>query len=131
MTDNLQDNNNETPNAENSQNDATEKVERYKQQIEGSKKEAERLRNLALESEVKRAEVDANSIIELHGKDPKLADEVAKRFWYGDFGEAKASIEWSGSEESFSDTRSDREKFEEWYKEKRGIWRDIKSSKRS
>jgi hypothetical protein len=82
MTDNLHDGKNiETPEKENSQTAADpEKLERYKQQMEGSKKEAQKFRDLAIESEVKRAEADANSITDLHSKDPKMADEVAKKF---------------------------------------------------
>jgi hypothetical protein len=39
-----------------------------------------RLRDLAIESEVKLASQDATSLLELAKKDTKLADEVAKRF---------------------------------------------------
>jgi len=36
-----------------------------------------RLRNLVIEREVKDASNDITSLIDLHGKDPKLAKEVA------------------------------------------------------
>jgi len=116
--DNLQDNNNkQAPEKVNPEiTSENEKLERYKQQVEGSKKEAERLRNLALESEVKIAELDANSIIELHDKDPKMADEVAKRFWYTDYKDASASINPVSKKTS---DLSEEEKFNKWYKEKR------------
>ena len=117
--DNSQDKTNETLGKDNSQEnpDNVDKIERYKQQIDGSKKEAEKFRNLAIESEVKRAEVDANSIIELHDKDPKMANEVATRFWYSSFEDAKASLS-AGTEDILQWSK---EHFEEWYKEKRAM----------
>jgi len=89
-----------------------ETKERYLQQIEGWKKEAQKFRDLAIESEVKRAEVDANSIIELHDKDPKMANEVAKKFWYSDYEEVKSSLS-----DTKTDTPSEKDNFDKWYKE--------------
>jgi hypothetical protein len=119
MTDNLHDDKNiETPNNADNSQPATDqdKLERYKQQMEGSKQEAKKFRDLAIESEVARAEVDANSIVELHDKDPKMADEVAKRFGYSDFTEVKASL---SDDKKPSDTLSEKEKFNQWYEERR------------
>jgi hypothetical protein len=48
------------------------------------------LRNLVIDREVKNAEKDARSLLELHDVDPKLADVVAKRFGYDDFNDAKS-----------------------------------------
>ena len=48
---------------------------------------------LEIDREVKNAERDARSLLELHDADPKLADEVAKRFGYDDFNDAKSEID--------------------------------------
>lgn len=116
--DNLHDDKNiETSNADNSQPVTDQdKLERYKQQMEGSKQEAQKFRDLAIDSEVKRAEVDANSIVELHDKDPKMADEVAKKFWYDGYKEVKASL---SNDKDPSDSLSEKDKFNQWYEERR------------
>ena len=90
MTDNLVKETNEAPKTDNPQtnqtvessssNDFDSVKERYKQQIEGSKKEVEKYRKMVLDSEVQKASQDANSLLELYDKDPKLANEVAKEF---------------------------------------------------
>jgi len=63
--------------------------ERYKQQIEWSRQEAEKYREIALQAEYDKASKDGSSLLELHEKDPKLADEVAKRFNFTNFQAAK------------------------------------------
>jgi UDP-N-acetylmuramyl tripeptide synthase len=62
--------------------DEPEKFEkqRYNEIISGKQKQIEHTREIAIESAVKLAKVDADSLVELHTKDPKLAEEVAKRF---------------------------------------------------
>ena len=120
MTDNLHDDKNiETPEKDNSQNApdvAPETKLRHDQQMEGARKEVQRLRDLAIESEVKRAEVDANSIVELHDKDPKMANEVAERFWYSSFEEIKSSL---SNDNETDNTTSEKDKFNQWYEEKK------------
>ena len=81
----------ETP--EEQDNSHNNKETRYKEQLKGSREEAERLRNLVIDREVKAAEKDARSLLELHDTDPKLANEVAKRFGYDDYEEAKSEID--------------------------------------
>jgi hypothetical protein len=54
--------------------------ERFKQQLEGSKKEVERLKEIAIESAFEKAKDDASSLLELHRKDPNLASSVADKF---------------------------------------------------
>ena len=119
--DNSEDKNKEASNVDNPQNEENEKLTRYKEQVAGSKKEADRLRNLAIESEVKLAEVDSSSIIELHKKDPSLANEVAIKFWYSNFEEVKSSLEdESGVYDNLnSAVGTTKEDFEKWYKEKK------------
>ena len=46
-----------------------------------------------LNEEIKKAEEDANAIIELHKKDPEFADAVAQEFWYDDYDDAKQAID--------------------------------------
>lgn len=90
----------ETPEVDNSQEEieveSTEETEtqeeevdtvseRQKQQIEWSKKEALRLREIALEMAIDAAGKDANSLVKLHDKDPKLADAVSKHYGYSDY----------------------------------------------
>jgi hypothetical protein len=96
-------------------------AKRYKEQLAWSKAEAERLRNLAIEREYAHASKDAASLLELHSTDSKLANEVAKKFGYADFKEAKKRIdenlwekivvkEWS---------KNDEKSFEEMYQKKK------------
>ena len=83
-----------TPEEDNSHTDEeASKIARYKEQMKGSQEEAMRLRNLAIEQWVRAAENDARSLLELHDVDPKLADEVARRFNYDNFEDAKKFID--------------------------------------
>lgn len=110
----------ETP--EEQDNSHTAKEERYKQQIAWSRAEAERLRNLVLDREVKAAEKDARSLLELHDADPKLADEVARKFGYDDFADAKNYIDqkdFSGEWVEKTQTASLKEDFEKFYQERK------------
>lgn len=54
--------------------------ERYKQQIEWSKKEVERLREIVLQTAIREATKDASTLLELHKQDPKLAEQVSTEF---------------------------------------------------
>lgn len=54
--------------------------ERYKQQIEWSRKEVDRLTEIVLQTAIKEASKDASSLLELHKQDPKLASKVADNF---------------------------------------------------
>lgn len=56
------------------------KIARYKEQLAGSTQEALKYKKMVLEAEVEKASKDANSLLELNKKDPKLANEVAKSF---------------------------------------------------
>lgn len=111
---------NETLDNEGQDNSHTAKEERYKQQIAGSKAEAERLRNLMIDREVKNAEKDARSLLELHDADPKLADEVARRFGYDDFNDAKSEIDKkAGDGMSKTQDANFEENFEKLYQERK------------
>lgn len=112
----------ETPEEDNSHTDEeASKIARYKEQMKGSQEEAMRLRNLAIDQWVKAAENDARSLLDLHDVDPKLADEVARKFGYDDFADAKQFIdqkfnnsEWMKNPES--ESKAD---FERWYQERK------------
>lgn len=56
------------------------KTERYKQQINWSKEENIRLRNMLIESEVWRVKEDSQRLLDLYKQDPKLAKKVAEKF---------------------------------------------------
>ena len=65
---------------ENPTKDPKELIERYKNQVKGSKAEALKLRDEKIEIAVTAVEHDAKYMKVLVAKDPKLADEVARRF---------------------------------------------------
>ena len=119
--DNLENKKTQTPLKDNSDNGADTNQnedltkERWKQQLEWSKKEADKYRQYALETEVSKAKTDANSLLELHDKDPKLANEVAKRFWYESFDDARKTIDQS----KVNSNEFTEERFEEMYQRRR------------
>lgn len=76
----------ETPTKESPQKDYEAAKERFKQQEEGSKKEIERYKEIALQTAIKNATYDSSTLLELHKQDPRLAAEAAKTF------------EWSNTE---------------------------------
>lgn len=89
--------------------------ERWKQQLEWSKKEAEKYRQYVVDVEYQKASENANSLLELSDKDPKLANEVAKKFWYDSVDEVKKELEKSNPKvNDFTE-----EKFEELYQKRR------------
>ena len=99
---NLEEKKQEAPDEGNPQtpDELSEKERRYKEQLAWSKSEAERLRKMVIEAEVQKASQNADSLLELHSKDPKLANEVAKEFGYSSFDDAKQKISADESQES-------------------------------
>lgn len=83
-----------------------QKLERYKQQLASDKAEVKRLKEMLIDEEVSKASQDAKKLLELHKKDPKLADEVAKKFNYSSFDEAKATLEWLDENDGLKDRAS-------------------------
>lgn len=100
---------NETPEKDDSHkaedNDA--KIARYKEQMKWDKADALKYRQMALDAEVAKAKKDGNSLTDLHNKDPKLASEVAKEFWFDSYDEAinayKEQTKWDSSEVSMKE----------------------------
>lgn len=89
IDDNLVIEENETPAEDNSPDsqDNQEKSHaelRHSQQMEWSRKEVERLKKIALDTAVNAAKVDANTLLDLHKQDPKLANEASKAFNWKD-----------------------------------------------
>lgn len=81
IKENLGENNNETPEMENSpQEEADAKKLRHAQQMEGAKREVERAKQLAIEAQVKLASIDATNLLELARTDLSAANAVAKKF---------------------------------------------------
>jgi len=124
--DNLEKLNPEAPLLDNPQQDQesapTEELtkERYKQIVDWSKKEADKYRQMVVDTEVQKASKNANSLLELHEKDPKLAKEVAKWFEFTDFGWYEAFIEnnWVSSVPNKGNDFTE-EQFEEMYQKRR------------
>jgi|6_EtaG_2_1085325.scaffolds.fasta_scaffold00322_12 hypothetical protein len=73
-------------------NDSDAVTKRHQEQMEGSRQEVERMRSLLIDSGVQNAEQNAKSLLELHEKDPIAANEVAKRFGYKSYGDAKEAV---------------------------------------
>lgn len=53
-------------------------AKRHAEQIEGSRAEVARMREIAIDSAVIASQKDAKAFLEVHSKDPKLANDVAK-----------------------------------------------------
>lgn len=94
---------------------------RHAQQMAWSKAEVERLANIAFEAQVKLAEQDAWNLLELHEKDPKLAERVAQHFKYPSFEAAKSTfVKWNSVEKKVDDdfdTRYQAKRAEERHQE--------------
>lgn len=96
----------------------TPKQKRHAEQIAWAKAEVERLRQMVINEEVRKASADAKSLLELAETDLKLADEVAKKFGYTNFKDAKKQIvSWEQTEPK-ADVPTE-EKFEEWYQQRK------------
>lgn len=97
----------------------TAKEIRHQQQEEGRLAEVKRLKEMVIEAEVAKASNDASSLLELAKKDPKLADEVAKKFWYSDFKDAKKQITAWEEVESKKSTIQTEDDLEDWYQKRK------------
>lgn len=99
----------------NPQEYTAEQRERHLQQIEGSRKEADRKESMIIETYKELASQDASYLDKLAEKDPKLADKVAKEFEYDSYEDLKSSLETDkSSNNSFSE-----KDFDKMYKERR------------
>lgn len=104
------------PQGDNSTTDevyTAEQRKRHLEQLEWSKKEAEKKETLLVETYKDLASKDADVLKTLHDKDPKLADKVAKEFWYDDY----RDIEKSTNPESNKWLSED--DLEDWYQKRK------------
>jgi hypothetical protein len=69
-----------------------ELAKRHAEQMAGSMAEVARLREIAVDSVAKASEKDASAFLEAHSKDPKLANEVAKKLGYSNADEVLAQL---------------------------------------
>jgi len=67
-------------------------AKRHAEQMAGSIAEVARLREIAVDSVALASEKDAKVFLETHSKDPKLANEVAKKLGYSNADEVLAEI---------------------------------------
>ena len=84
---------------------------RRKQQLEWSRQEVERLKKIVLETAIDAASRDSSTLIALHEKDPKLANEVAKHYGYENYSDLKKTLKLGQDEEE--------DDFETKYKQRR------------
>lgn len=71
----------EAPEMDNPQEETQDNlIKRYKEQLNWSKSEAERLRRIAVEAEIERTKLNPANLLDLYKKDPKLAKEVWDKF---------------------------------------------------
>lgn len=99
--------------------------ERYKQQMAWAKaevaktrEEAQQARQLAIDIAVSAAKVDGNTLLDLYEKDPKLAEEVAKDWFWLTIEQVREEM-WVTKKWVTKDVDLDlEEKFEKWYKER-------------
>lgn len=118
MWDNLENKDNQAPDVDNPENAWDETLKRYKEQAKWSADEAKRLRTQAVESEAKLATLDANNILALYQKDPKLANDVAKHLGYESYDEALPVIEKQTKvPKKANDGNDEKSKFMQWYQE--------------
>lgn len=123
MWDNLDKEKDEAPGKDNPQwkepDEATSK--RHAEQMAWAKQEVDRVMELAIDAAETAAKVDVRSLEELYQKDPKLADEVAKRFDYDNFKEIKEKRADLFEENQELDKKQPEQKedFEKWYQERK------------
>ena len=123
--DNLQEDKNEALIEDNPQNSwasqeeevyTAEQRKRHLEQLEWSKKEAERKESLLIDSYKKLAEHDADVLTDLYSKDPKTADKVAQEFWYDDYNDLKSIM--IDTDET-KDKWLSEDDLEKWYQNRR------------
>lgn len=109
---------NSQPQSKESDEDADFEKERYNQIVSWKQKQIDNLRQIAVNSAVESAKYNANSLIDLHNTDPKLANEVAKKFGYDDYKEAEREIK-KLSWDSLTKKDDDNEDFDTKYAKRR------------
>lgn len=70
----------------------SEQMEWARQEVEHMKAEAEKAQAIAYKAAVSAAKVDWNSLLELYDEDPKLAEKVAKEWFWMTIDQVKAHV---------------------------------------
>lgn len=114
----------ETLETDNSQDASVDDVEaqkqlRHSQQMEWAKKEVERQKQKAVDVAVKWVAKDAELLLDIYAEDPELANEVAKKFKYSSFDEAKKFINSWEKLETKDELEDEETRFEKRYSQKR------------
>lgn len=81
--------NSHTDSEESNEEEADFEKERFNQIVSGKQKQIDSLRQIAIDNAVEAARYNASSLIKLHDTDPKLANEVAKKFGYENYEQAE------------------------------------------
>lgn len=105
--------------SEESEEETDFEKERYNQIVSWKQKQIDSLRQIAIDNAVESAKYNATSLISLHEKDPKLANEVAKKFWYEDYKEAEKEIKKMSWDSLSKKTDDDDEDFDTKYAKRR------------
>jgi len=111
-------------NSQKAANDAVSQQasKRHSEQMEWAQKEVEKYKNAALDVAVKSVALDAQFLLDLHKQDPDLANDVAKRFNYDSFDDAKKFISPWQKIESKEDVADEDTRFQKMYDTKR--WKE-------
>lgn len=94
-----------------------ELAKRHAEQMAGSIAEVARLREIAIDSVAKASEKDASAFLETYSKDPKLANEVAKKLGYSNADEVLAQINQPAKVEDDFETKYAQKRSEEKHEE--------------
>jgi tetratricopeptide (TPR) repeat protein len=92
-------------------------AKRHAEQMAGSMAEVARLREIAVDAYAKQSEKDASAFLEVHSKDPKLANEVAKKLGYSNANEVLAEINSPAKVEDDFETKYSQKRAQEKHEE--------------
>lgn len=93
---------------------------RHSQQMEWAKKEVERQKQKAVDVAVKWVAKDAELLLDIYAEDPELANEVAKKFKYSSFDEAKKFINSWEKLETKDELEDEEVRMDKRYNQRRG-----------
>lgn len=102
---------------DNSQTEEARKEERRQQQAAGSKQEVDKRKATAFDSAKTAAELDGNSLLDLHKKDPDLALEVAGSLGYDSIKSVEDFLNPPEEKEDDFDKRYDERRAKEIHKD--------------
>lgn len=108
-------------NADESEHADPEKFEkeRYNQIVQGKTAEVKKFEEIAIKAAIKSASIDAESLIELHKEDPKLAEKVATRMKDTDGNVFKSYKDAERYIKKLSSSQVQEDDRETWYRQMR------------